>query len=62
MAATLTLSKIEIGFQYTTDPNVGVIQNGPAAYIGTNISYYAHTTDPYPTSGPGYGNNELTSK
>ena len=62
MAATLTLSKIEIGFQYTTDPNVGVIQNGSAAYIGTNISYYAHTTDPYPTIGPGYGNNELTSK
>ena len=59
MAATLTLSKIEIGFQYTTNPNDGIINNETAAYAGTNLQYYNSISDIYPTNGPGYGNNDV---
>ena len=59
MAATLTLSKIEIGFQYTTNPNDGIINNGTAAYAGTNLQYYDSISAMYPTNGPGYGNNDV---
>lgn len=61
MAATLTLSKIEIGFQYTTNPNDGIINNGTAAYAGTNLQYYNSISDMYPTNGPGYGNNDVVT-
>ena len=58
MAATLTLSKIEIGFQYTTSSTEGIIDSkGVVGHANTNISYYLSDTASAGNqiTGPGYG-------
>ena len=59
MAATLTLSKIEIGFQYTTSSTEGIIDSkGAVGHANTDISYYPSDTASSgdQITGPGYGN------
>ena len=58
MAATLTLSKIEIGFQYTTSSAEGIIDSkGAVGHANTDISYYPSDTASSgdQITGPGYG-------
>lgn len=56
MAATLTLSKIEIGFQYTTSKDQGIIENtGLIGYAGTHIEYRQDVWTTVTINGPGYG-------
>ena len=58
MPATLTLSKIEIGFQYTTSSTEGIIDSkGAVGHANTNISYYPSESGSFGNqiTGPGYG-------
>lgn len=57
MAATLTLSKIEIGFQYTTSADQGIIGSGQVGHAVTEISYYESefATPGNEIIGAGYG-------
>lgn len=58
MAAKLTLSKIEIGFQYTTSNDRGIIDNtGPIGYAGTDIAYRLDTWSSGEYRSPGYVSN-----
>ena len=64
MAATLTLSKIEIGFQYTTSSTEGIIDSkGAVGHANTDISYYPSDTASSgdQITGPGYGDINMES-
>lgn len=64
MAATLTLSKIEIGFQYTTSSTEGIIDSkGTVGHADTNISYYPSESAAIGSqiTGAGYGDVNLES-
>ena len=64
MAATLTLSKIEIGFQYTTSSTEGIIDSkGAVGHASTNFSYYPDESAPVGSqiTGPGYGDINMES-
>ena len=64
MAATLTLSKIEIGFQYTTSSTEGIIDSkGAVGHANTNISYYPSTSASLGNqiTGAGYGDINMES-
>ena len=64
MAATLTLSKIEIGFQYTTSSTEGIIDSkGAVGRANTNISYYPSdsASSGSQITGAGYGDINMES-
>ena len=64
MAATLTLSKIEIGFQYTTSSTEGIIdRRGAVGHSNTNISYYPSESASVGSqiTGAGYGDINMES-
>ena len=64
MAATLTLSKIEIGFQYTTSSTEGIIDSkGAVGHANTNISYYPSESASLGSqiTGAGYGDINMES-
>ena len=64
MAATLTLSKIEIGFQYTTSSTEGIIDSkGAVGHANTDISYYPSDTASSgdQITGAGYGDINMES-